>query len=100
MPQPTHALLANSVASVAGSSVVPFPTSLAMATRLRIREVAVDDAPFWHDLRAGYAVATTTGCPAADSLWVRDNTAWVHAFTRWHTLPIRIVGELFVVPGG
>lgn len=100
MTNSTHALPSEHANDSAGASVVRFPTTLAMQGRLHARHVAVDAAPFWELLWAGHVVEIQTGYRPADSLWVRDNATWVQAFAKWHDLPIRIVGELFIVPDG
>lgn len=100
MTNSTHALPSRSAGASAGALVVHFPTTFAMQGRLHARQVAVDAAPFWELLWAGHVVEIQTGYLPADSLWVRDNATWVQAFAKWHDLPIRVVGELFLVPDG
>jgi hypothetical protein len=98
MTKSTQALPSEHTSDPAGALVVEFPTTYARQSRLHARAVAVDAAPFWELLRAGHVVEIQTGYLPADSLWVRDNATWVQAFAKWHDLPIRIVGELFIVP--
>ncbi len=98
MTNSTQAQLSERASDSAGAMVVEFPTTYAMQSRLHARAVAVDAAPFWELLWAGHVVEIQTGYLPADSLWVRDNATWVQAFAKWHDLPIRVVGELFIVP--
>jgi len=98
MTNSTQAQPSETASAAAGALVVEFPTTFDMRGRLHARQVAVDAAPFWELLWAGHVVEIQTGYLPADSLWVRDNATWVQAFAKWHDLPIRIVGELFIVP--
>jgi hypothetical protein len=48
----------------------------------------------------GIAAATPVAFGAAQAIWVRDGDQRILAQRKWQDLPVRVVGELYVVSDG
>jgi hypothetical protein len=51
-------------------------------------------------VRMGIVAATPAALGPAQAIWVRDGRRRDVAQQKWNDLPVRVVGELYVVPGG
>lgn len=78
------------------STIIPFPVTVAMQQRLHRNNRRHDPRIAILDIIAGDAVATVDFGPA-NALWVRDPEIANVAAQRWDDLPIRVLGDLYLV---
>lgn len=78
------------------STIIPFPVTAAMRQRLHANNRQHDPRIAIIDIVAGDAVATVDFGPA-NALWVRDHVRRDEAARRWDDLPVRVLGDLYIV---